>query len=121
MEQLLCNRANEASNALAVIDCNPSNNLLPTWSNNDTDRLFRTQAFLEQVRRQNVGFGSSAPDIQLHAMLGDLSTRFVMTTNNLAGKVSQFNILPIEPWAFQSNQMYEEYDFCDLLISQTSH
>jgi hypothetical protein len=26
-----------------------------------------------------------------------------------------------QPWAFQSNQMYEEYDFCDLLISQTSH
>lgn len=119
MEQLLCNRANEASNALAVIDGDHRftyRDLLAKADILAADLLKKGlgteepvgivvgpgwQQIIARVAVLRAGGTSvpidpSAPDIQLHAMLGDLSTRFVMTTNNLAGKVSQFNILPIE-------------------------
>lgn len=119
MEHLLCNRASEARNSLAIID---GDHRL-TYSNliSAADILATKLAEKGLGIQEPVGIllgpgwqqvvsqvavlraaGSctpidpSVPDIQLRAMLSDLDVRFVLTTTDLSARVSQFEVLAIE-------------------------
>ncbi|CAI7652281.1 unnamed protein product [Penicillium viridicatum] len=119
MEQLLCNRANEFGDSLAVVDGKHRFKYKELLAKTDilaADLLEKGlgvedpvgivagpgwQQIIAQVAVLRAGGTSvpidpSVPDIQLHAMLGELSIQFVMTTNNLSARVSQFEVLFIE-------------------------
>lgn len=119
MEQLLCNRANEFGDSLAVVDGEHRFKYKEILAKADilaADPLKKGlgvedpvgivagpgwQQIIAQVAVLRAGGTStpidpSVPDIQLHAMLGELSIRFVMTTKNLSARVSQFEVLFIE-------------------------
>jgi amino acid adenylation domain-containing protein/thioester reductase-like protein len=119
MEQLLCKRANEFSDYLAIVDGQhhftyhelltkagilASDLLDKGFSSEEPVGIIAGPGWhqvIAQVAVLRAGGSStpidpSVPDAQLHSMLSELDVRFVMTTNDLSARVSQFEVLSIE-------------------------
>ncbi|KAJ5864921.1 uncharacterized protein N7529_006837 [Penicillium soppii] len=119
MEQLLCNRANEFGDHLAIIDGEHSFtyhellvkasilalNLLDKDLNIEEPVGIIAGPGWHQVVAQiavlraggtSTPIDPSVPDAQLHSMLSELGVRYVMTTNNTSAKVSQFEVVSID-------------------------
>lgn len=141
MEQLLCNRANETGDSLAVIDGKHRftyRDLLAKADILAADLLHKGiateepvgivagpgwQQVIAQVAVLRAGGTStpidpSVPDIQLHAMLGELSIQLVMTTENLWARVSQFEVLLIET-VLNPERQTERYGEIDVISGRS--
>lgn len=120
MEHLLCNRANEARNSLAIVDGDQKLTYFNLISAADILAAKLSEKGLGVQEPVGILFGpgwqqavsqvavlraagsctpidSSVSDIQLRAMLSDLGARFVLTTTDLSARVSLFEVLAIEP------------------------
>lgn len=119
MEHLLCKRANEARDSLAIIDgdqrltfCNlisAADILAEKLAEKELDNQEPVGIVLGPGWQQVVSqvavlraagsctpIDPSVPDNQLKAMLSDLGVRFVLTTTDLSARVSQFEVLSID-------------------------
>lgn len=119
MEDLLCKRANELSDELAIVDGQHTltyHELLRKAGILASDLLGKGLGIEEpvgilagpgwyqviaQVAVLRAGGTStpidpSVPDSQLHSMLSELDVRYVITTDKLSERVSQFEVLCIE-------------------------
>ncbi|KAJ6092360.1 hypothetical protein N7467_004329 [Penicillium canescens] len=119
MEQILCSRANEARDSLAVIDGEQRFTYRDLLAKADVLAVDLAKKGLDVEEPVGIVIGTgwqqviaqvavlraggtctpidpSVPDAQLHAMLGNLNMRMVITTNDLSARVSQFGVLLAE-------------------------